>query len=264
MYGETDLSISPYDFYKKRNYGDYIMNKPKMIVFDYGQTLIKEEKFNGVAGIESIMKFAVENKYGKTPSEIQKFADEINSEIGRFNPFKRHLVKYEVSNTAFYAYLYESQGIKFSIPYEDLEEVFWDASSPGTATNGIKDFLQFLNEQRIRTGVISNISYKRKTVENRINRLIPNNQFEFIITSEEYVFRKPSKRIFDLALKKSGLKAGDVWYIGDQYECDIVGAKNAGMVPIWYNSNIIFQKNISDDVLKISEWNELRKILKNM
>lgn len=237
------------------------MNKPKMIIFDYGQTLVKEEKFNGVAGTESIMKLAVENKYGKTPQEIQNLADEINSEIGRFNPSKSHLVKHEVSNIAFYAYLYESQGIRFSVPYEDLEGIFWDASSPGTATKGVADFLQFLNEQKIRTGVISNISYKRKTVENRINKLIPNNQFEFIITSEEYVFRKPSKRIFDLALEKSGLRAEEVWYIGDQYECDIVGAKNAGMVPIWYTANINFQKNVSDYVLKISEWNELREIL---
>ena len=46
----------------------------------------------------------------------------------------------------------------------------------------------------------------------------------------EYMYRKPNNRIFALALEKAGLQAEDVWYIGDQYECDIVGARNAGAI----------------------------------
>lgn len=237
------------------------MNKPKMILFDYGQTLVKEDKFNGIAGTESIMKYAVENKYNKTPRDIQKTADEINDEIGRFKSCENHLVKYEVPNSAFSAYLYESQGIKFSVPYDELEEIFWDFAAPASAANGIAEFLEFLKEQRIRTGVISNISYTKKTVENRINKLIPCNEFEFIITSSEYVFRKPSKRIFDLALEKAELKAEEVWYVGDQYKCDIVGAKNAGMFPIWYTANINLRQDLYADILKISSWRELQQIL---
>ena len=59
----------------------------------------------------------------------------------------------------FTRYLYESQGIKLSIPYSKIDKIFWDAASPGTATVGIMDFLFVLKEQGIRTGVISNISY---------------------------------------------------------------------------------------------------------
>ena len=35
-----------------------------------------------------------------------------------------------------------------------------------------------------------------------------------IITSSNYMFRKPNKRIFDLALEKAELTPEDVWYIG--------------------------------------------------
>lgn len=28
------------------------------------------------------------------------------------------------------------------------------------------------------------------------------------------------------------------WYIGDQYDCDIVGARNAGLFPVWYTGAI--------------------------
>ena len=35
------------------------MIKPKMILFDYGQTLINEVKFDGVKGTEAVLKYAV-------------------------------------------------------------------------------------------------------------------------------------------------------------------------------------------------------------
>ena len=41
------------------------MKKPKMIMFDYGQTLINEQKFDGVKGTAAVMEYAAENKYGK-------------------------------------------------------------------------------------------------------------------------------------------------------------------------------------------------------
>ena len=31
------------------------MNKPKMILFDFGQTLIDEDGFDGIAGTEAIL-----------------------------------------------------------------------------------------------------------------------------------------------------------------------------------------------------------------
>lgn len=71
----------------------------------------------------------------------------------------------------------------------------------------------------------SNISYCSEVVKERILSMIPNNEFEFVIATSEYLFRKPNKRIFDLALEKAALTPEDVWYIGDNYECDVIGAK---------------------------------------
>lgn len=34
------------------------MRKPKMILFDYGQTLVKERKFDGIAGTEAVLRYA--------------------------------------------------------------------------------------------------------------------------------------------------------------------------------------------------------------
>ena len=46
------------------------MIKPKMILFDYGQTLVNEVSFDGVKGTEAVLKYAVKNKYNKTAEEV--------------------------------------------------------------------------------------------------------------------------------------------------------------------------------------------------
>lgn len=237
------------------------MIKPKMIMFDYGQTLVNEVAFDGVKGTEAVLKYAVKNKYNKTAEEVQNFANQLNKEIGRFDPEKRHLFQYEIPNYMFTRYLYESLGIEINLSQEEIDSIFWDAAAPGSPTNGINEFLTFLKNQDIRTAVISNISYSGNSIIKRINDCIPNNDFEFIIATSEYLYRKPNRHIFELALEKAELTSDEVWYVGDQYECDIVGAKNSGIFPVWYIGAIDMKYEPKDGILTISKWDELEKYI---
>ena len=185
------------------------MKTPKMILFDYGQTLVAEQKFDGVKGTAAVLQYAVKNKYHLSAEQVQAKANEINQEFGRFDPAKRHLFQIEIPNAMFTSYLYESLGIEIALSSPEIDTVFWNASAPGVPTAGIEDFLTYLKGKGIRTGVISNISYDPAVVAGRINRLLPKNSFEFILTSSNYLFRKPNKRIFELALEKAGLPPED-------------------------------------------------------
>ena len=239
------------------------MKKPKIILFDYGQTLVNETKFDGIKGTREILKYATVNKYNLSAEQVQNKANEINIELGRFDPEKRHLFQIEVPNHMFQAYLYTSLGIKLSLSPEEADTIFWDASSPGETTEGIEEFLDHLHEKEIRSGVISNISYAGSVVEKRINSILPNNHFEFIIATSEYMYRKPNKRIFELALEIADLNNEDVWYIGDNYECDIVGARNAGIYPIQYIGAIDTTNENRHDVQEINNWTELIAYIEN-
>lgn len=239
------------------------MQRPKMILFDYGQTLVKEV-FDGVRGTEAVLRYAVKNKYHMTAARVQAEAEAVNRELGRADPYRRHLFQIEVPNHMFTAYLYESLGIELSLSAEQIDKVFWNAAAPSTATDGIEAFLAFLYQNGFRTGVISNISYAGKVVENRINELIPDNHFEFIIASSEYMYRKPNRRIFELALERAGLPASEVWYVGDQYECDIVGARNAGLFPVWYTGAADMRLPEDNAVCKVSDWGELQALLEKI
>ena len=237
------------------------MKIPKMILFDYGQTLIAEQRFDGIKGTEAVLKHATRNKYNLTAEQIQERANELNKEFGRYDPEKKHLLQIEIPNTMFTPYLYDSLGIEIELSNAEIDTVFWDAAAPGVPTEGMENFLEYLKNKGIRTGVISNIAYAQSVVAGRINRMLPGNSFEFIITSSNYIFRKPSKRIFDLALEKSGLNPDETWYIGDQYECDIKGALNAGIFPVWYIGAIDLPSNDDKNILTVKTWDKLMEIM---
>lgn len=237
------------------------MKTPKMILFDYGQTLVAESKFDGVRGTAAVLQHAVRNKYNLSAEQVQARANEINQEFGRFDPERRHLFQIEIPNTMFTPYLYESLGIEIALTNAEIDTIFWDAAAPGAATEGVEDFLKFLKNRKIRTGVISNISYAPSVVAARINRLLPENAFEFILTSSNYIFRKPHRRIFDLALEKADLRPDEVWYIGDQYECDVKGALNAGLYPVWYIGAIDLPYREDRSILTVTDWDALKPLI---
>ena len=240
------------------------LSKPKMILFDYGQTLIAEERFDGVKGSKAVLHYASKNKYGLTPEQVQQEANAINKELRRFDPATRAQNTVEIPNYMFTSYLYESLGIKIDLSSDEMDRIFWDAASPGKPTDGVTEFLGYLWGNGIRTAVLSNITYSGAVVSERINRLIPNNQFEFILATSEYLFRKPHPRIFRLALEKAELNPEDVWYIGDNYACDIMGAREAGIFPIWYKGAVDFAQDDYDDVLKIMRWSELQDYIERI
>ena len=239
------------------------MNKPKMILFDYGQTLVNEEKFDGVKGTEAVLKYATKNKYGYSAQEIQAVADAMNQELGRFDPARLYSKEgqIEVPNHMFCGYLYESQGIELSIKGAQRDKVFWDAASLGKSTVGIEEFLDFMKEQGIRVAVLSNITYCGEALENRLEETLPNHEFEFIIATSEYMYRKPHHRIFELALEKADLKPEEVWYVGDNYACDVEGARGAGLFPVWYVGAMENPGEPEEETLMVESWEELKRML---
>jgi len=237
---------------------------PKMILFDYGQTLVNERKFDGVKGTAEVMNYAVKNKHNYTAEDVQNAANAINDELGRYDPARSHLIQVEVPNCMFLPYLYESMGIELALSNKERDQIFWDAASPGAPTEGMLEFLDFLKKQGIRTGVISNITYCGEAVKDRIDNVVIGHDFEFIIATSEYMFRKPNKRIFQLALEKADLNPEDVWYIGDNYECDVVGARNAGIFPVWYVGAKEATYAEKEDVLVIKKWADLQEIIRTL
>ena len=64
-----------------------------------------------------------------------------------------------------------------------------------------------------------------------------------------------------LALEKADLKPEEVWYIGDNYTCDVNGARSAGIFPVWYIGAIDLPYEEKEDVLTVRSWAELKNVM---
>ena len=58
---------------------------------------------------------------------------------------------------------------------------------------------------------------------------------DFMVTSEEVGFKKPSKEIFQEAIRRAQAEPSEAVYVGDSWESDIVPSHNVGMKTVWLN-----------------------------
>ena len=239
---------------------------PEMIMFDYGHTLLQEPGWNPRNGINALMQYVIHNPNGYTTDDIMPYVDKlIKNDLPEI---KRR--GYDVTWKSTARFLSELLSIKLSVNSDTAEIIFWNGETPGETMPYADIMLSELKRLGIRTAVVSNLTMSCSALKERLNRLIPDNNIEFVITSSDYVFRKPNPLIFRLALNKAKLPPEKVWFCGDNPCADIEGASNAGIFPVWYDSEIECpyrdkEREIVPSCrhLHIKNWNELILILKN-
>lgn len=201
-----------------------------------------------------------------TPKQLNDFGKELFEQIGVVRE-----IGMELHERQFQRFLYEYLEIELSISFSDAEKILWDNVSAGALMPNVDTMLDYINANGIRSGVVSNIGWSGTALTERINRMLPGNKFEFVITSSEYMFRKPSPMLFKLALKKAELDAEDVWFCGDNIKADVEGSSAVGMFPVWYEDEIMDNpwreqnKGITPccDYLHIHDWHELIAVLES-
>jgi FMN phosphatase YigB (HAD superfamily) len=95
--------------------------------------------------------------------------------------------------------------------------------------------------------------------------------FDFIVTSAEVGVQKPAAQVFEHALQRAKvlhpcLTARDCYYIGDHYEGDVLGARAAGMTPLWLvrdERDLVSggTAGIADDVVRLRTLRDLLEVI---
>ncbi len=70
-----------------------------------------------------------------------------------------------------------------------------------------------------------------------LKRVEANKYFHHFFSSQELGFKKPDPGFFNSIAKKLSLDPSNCMMIGNFYEKDIVGAKQAGMQTVWFNES---------------------------
>ena len=243
------------------------LTKPEMIIFDCGHTLLYEPNHSKTNANKAIYKYVAKNIRNIPFDEFDRTVNGIFEEVQ-----KKSGVDIEINELSILKLVYEYMGIELSITMEEAEKVIWEGISKGAVMPHADEMIEYLNFIEMRTAVISNICFSGNALKERINRLLPNNKFEFIMTSSDYVFKKPNSLMFEIAIRKSGVPRDKIWYCGDSIKRDVYGAYNAGMFPVLYEGKTDEdiprfksgnkEYEIDFDHLHIYDWRELIEILK--
>ena len=142
-----------------------------MILFDYGHTLLYEPGWDPVRGNAELLKYVTKNPKNCTLEDVRKGAELI---------FGKHIENvrktgYDISGQIGDKVLYEYLGIEFSLTPLEMETVFWNGASMGAIMPDADKMLEYINENGIRSAVISNLLWSGAALTERLNRLLPDN-----------------------------------------------------------------------------------------
>ncbi len=104
-----------------------------------------------------------------------------------------------------------------------------------TAVEGIKEILPFLKEKYQIVLVSNAVDSDKNQVRQALERVGIAEYFSEIFTPQELKARKPSPKFYLNILKQIDIESENAIMIGDDYEKDIIAAKQVGLWTIWYN-----------------------------
>jgi len=115
----------------------------------------------------------------------------------------------------------------------------------------------FKIQKKIPLSIIANWT---ETLEKILEDTNLRQYFNFVHSSHNLKLEKPNPEIFKKTLAEIIEKYDKVYYIGDDYELDIVPARQANLIPVLIDRNNRYPKNV--DCIKIRNLNNLKKIVR--
>lgn len=212
----------------------------KLVIFDLDGTLYNYEQNHKIA-METVYEY-VFKQFNIEKEQFNKIYENAKNEV------KINLIGTASShNRIIYFKTFLQKINKNPLIYSEiLYNLYWE-----TFLNNIKlysnvlEVFDYLKSKDIKIAICSNLTTHIQI--RKINRLGIENYIDYLLTSEEIGIEKPNRFMFLNILEYFDIQPRECMLIGDDYDCDIIGANNAGIYPILvYNKNIKECKNIKD------------------
>jgi HAD superfamily hydrolase (TIGR01509 family) len=164
----------------------------------------------------------------------------------------------ERNYSGFFSFWMKSAGAKEEVIPDILKQIYerhqrehlWNWLDPEAPST-----LAGLRGRGYRLGIISNADGQ---IAGAMEKLQLAQYFDHMIDSALVGVEKPDQRIFAMALEKLQLPGKACLYVGDHYDNDVLGARNAGLVPVLLDP---FDVVIEDDVERIRQLSDLLRLL---
>lgn len=130
---------------------------------------------------------------------------------------------------------FRDYGATLSVEQADAAEVRY-RQAYNTDRRPIPGAVALINALRARgtkIGVVTNGVPLEQAEKIRLCGL--DGKIDSVVTSGQLKVKKPDKAIFEHALASLGITPTDTVMIGDSWQNDVIGARNAGIPAIWFN-----------------------------
>ena len=211
--------------------------KIKWLFFDVGSTLVDETK-------------VYERRFSKIAESAGVSAEYVKEKAYEF-------------------YRQNKKGDKEILKIHNVELPQWESEYEELYPD-TENVLKNLHE-KYKIGVIAN---QNLGTADRLQNFGILKYIDLVVASAEEGVAKPDRRIFDIALERSGCPAHEAMMIGDRIDNDIFPAKNLGMKTMWIRQGFGGLWNIQSDaelpnfiaddlpeVVSILDWHEKTKSL---
>lgn len=217
------------------------MRIPRAILFDIGGTVLDERRYNLEAGVQAVS--------GRDPAAVAQICQAFRSERD-----DSHKIDREIDLPRWLAEHLPLDGDKAT-----LEDTLWSTIVTLIPVPGIEPVLRRLRKDDIPLAAISNAPFSARILTAELEKHGLGGYLQFVLSSADLGFRKPSSVIFETALSRLGVTAEHVWFIGDTFREDIVGASRAGLEPIWISRDPM-EPGTEYSGLRIRDWNEFLRL----
>jgi len=211
----------------------------KAVFFDLYQTLVRYEPPREEIEAKVLKDFGIET----TPEALVRpiiAADEfIYNEIARQPLSARSKEEKFALYAQYQAVLLGKAGLKYdqkAIPR--LLAAMQQSQMDLVLFDDVTLTLDDLKERGLTLGLISNV--EQDMIQTLAKLGLPK-WLKIVVTSQDAGAGKPRPEIFQLALKRGGVKPSEAIYIGDQYNVDMVGARGVGMEGILIDRGDYYQ-----------------------
>ena len=163
-----------------------------------------------------------------THKEI-RFIDELNS-------FKRKL------------------GFRSNLTLSETEYESMISMGKETLIEDAFELIKYYHKKGIPMYILSNSIFSSNALKRYLDSYQILDYFLDVYSSSDFGYRKPHKSFFEMIIKEilknnEEVKRKEIYFIGNDYNSDVKGSFEAGLVPIWYNINN--QKDVDEINCKI-------------
>ena len=221
------------------------------VIFDFDNTIYNYEICNN-AGLECVFTY-LNLKYLISVDLIKNEYNKINNSIKNSNNYANKFNK-----SIYFKQLVENLLIKFDELKIILDLYDNEFNSKIKVYDGIYELLIMLKKINIKISLLSNNLFLQQYA--KILKLNILEYFDFIQTTEEIGYEKPSILPYLVLLNKMNIDKEKILMIGDNYDHDILPALQLKMIPFLYandNSDV----NIIDKYFKFGSFIKLKKYL---